>query len=1434
MDDNFDLSYAEQLRLKELERQEAEERDEEMRVNRMLQQQQQTAPDEKVEKDEPEEDHSVGDYASDFLTQVAEGFFDAVGNTGQTVVDLGGLIDSGLEVREALPDLGEAETGLGSVAHAATQFAVGFVPAARAVRVLGGSIKAFQGLKAAGLGGAALKPLQKGVGAATGRYASASAGAQNAIRGAAAGGIGDFFVYDPHEERLANLAQDFGIEGPITDYLAADEDDSDAEGRLKNVLEGLLIGGAVDTTLETVRFLRGWRRKFADINTRAGSPVTAEDVALIKTRGERLAFLRRYSRDLETVGNMVRETDEVAEGPIQEARNYFRGVQLGGDRDIMKDRLSGEARAFVEAAEYEAGVENIGISDNYQRLVDAFEKRVAAAEAAEVRISTLGHLDGHGSQVRKAVTQFAGDQGALQREAAEVADSLDQAEDLWDEALHSPAWDRMPAEDRVDIQKLVDGSGKIKAEKKAALEQAREAAERSADEVREEVVEAAQNADAPTLVRLFEATQSKARGLGRFVGKEMDEFEDVVLSGDLSRFSEALDAKGIDPDINFAYLETEDDWKEIFATALEFFDGTKISARAYSGTAPQTIESIRQSGLDLISADIKGIGRTVTPGAVEGMERMLDELIPATADLPQKVLALRFMEMSMLDHMQKLGHKIRTGGALQRDFAEYSIAVRRFAYFNDARSGIVSNIGRALRQQQISASALPADLSRMVDDVIVSSGGHDEIVKLVHRMDDAMGDREALSKIAGKHFGHRTLSAVAEYWLNALLSGPVTQTVNIVSNAAVGMWNPIEVMAQGVIHADDEVFSEGIKMLRGYVEGWKAAFRLSARAQMLPHKVGTRLAKGQLTSARAAFSEVEPEEVGTVWRTLTTGENVTVPEVHLREGPENVISGETFAPELDRLRGVVGDRAAGYAARMIDAFGGVVNLPSRFLATGDELAKTINYQMELSRLAYRDARAVGKVGRALDEHMERVIREAPYHDTFKGLPIEQMQAYRTIDSQAKAAARRLTFTESIDATTITSKIQSLAYQHPTARFFVPFIRTPSNILKYTFQRTPGVARLSREYNNVMRFGSTLEKQAMRSRLFLGTGLWMTGVHLAAGGRITGGGPQNSDERAALLATGWQPYSVRWTDSAGKTRYTAFNRLDPIGMFFGIAADFSEITGEMETQDLEETATAMVVALMSNLKSKSYLQGVTMAIDALNHPDQKFEVWKNRMAGSFVPNFFAQTKRTGVLPGQDGDPTLHEIDGMLDSMRSRMWGFGKDLPPRRNIYGEPVTYPMGLGWDTVSPFFTRTETQDPVALEVARLRIPFNMRQMFDRIDGVELTPKQKDELIRLSSQDLSRTGRSLKDALHDLITSERYRDRLGDGTDDFEGGRSGAIKRLMRRYRERGRKELLRRHPDLKESVMEKRRSRRLARTSEGTNQLLAGLGLLNAQPDDL
>lgn len=178
--------------------------------------------------------------------QVSEPWYKPAVNLWQSVG--GGMAKAGFETKDFLfgePEEGEKsdlrrgiehrqeelndESMVNAVASGISQFAVGMLGAGKIM--------------------APLKIAQKGLKAKA---------AFEVTRGAAAGAV----VIDPHEERLSNLVEQFPVlSSPVTRYLAASPDDSDAEGRFKNALEGigmdLAIIGVFATSMKALKFVKG-------------------------------------------------------------------------------------------------------------------------------------------------------------------------------------------------------------------------------------------------------------------------------------------------------------------------------------------------------------------------------------------------------------------------------------------------------------------------------------------------------------------------------------------------------------------------------------------------------------------------------------------------------------------------------------------------------------------------------------------------------------------------------------------------------------------------------------------------------------------------------------------------------------------------------------------------------------------------------------------------------------------------------------------------------------------------------------------------------------------------------------------------------------------------------------------------------------------------
>ena len=402
------------------------------------------------------------------------------------------------------------------------------------------------------------------------------------------------------------------------------------------------------------------------------------------------------------------------------------------------------------------------------------------------------------------------------------------------------------------------------------------------------------------------------------------------------------------------------------------------------------------------------------------------------------------------------------------------------------------------------------------------------------------------------------------------------------------------------------------------------------------------------------------------------------------------------------------------------AVGRIINLPSDSLRGMDNFFKTILTRGDLAAQAVRKGMGMGMKG---DELADYVTRRT-------NMPSVEMM------EQAKDFALSGTFQD--DLGVIGKRLQGLMQAGPLWTLF-PFMKTPMNLAKYAWNRTPGLQLLSSSLYDDIAAGGARADMAI-GRLTMSNLMGMFWYGLAQEGLITGGGPSDPALKRSWLGEK-KPYSI-----LGKDAWYNVPNLEPATTPMFLMADFAEVMNQLDDPTAEQTAMAIGLAGTRDIVDKSYWQTVGDVVDLIGSARAGEQPSKNAMQIAAGPALTMSTG--GPLVGSVAridDPVRREARSFVDQWRARIPGFGEGIPPVRDGYGDPMLVPQAVGskWlSIISPFTAQDIEADEIKKEGARLQaklpmFPWNIggkvNDSFDiraALPGdqlpVELTAQQRD------------------------------------------------------------------------------------------------------------
>lgn len=603
-------------------------------------------------------------------------------------------------------------------------------------------------------------------------------------------------------------------------------------------------------------------------------------------------------------------------------------------------------------------------------------------------------------------------------------------------------------------------------------------------------------------------------------------------------------------------------------------------------------------------------------------------------------------------------------------------------------------------------------------------------LKFAHDLYMGLPDPRSRAMFAKQGFFAKSMDMIIEVWINSILSSPVTHAVNIAGNSMFYLTRTAE-----------NLVASGIGTVRSGITGNKN--RVYAREAFIQGQAILDAWGDAMRVAREAFVTEQPALSGTS-------------KIDVRN---------------QRSIGTTGDltklAAEGPVQAAVNILGVAVRLPGRFLIAEDEFFKAIGYRAAFRQQAYvKGAHLYDTLVEGGMDAVEAQKRAAEEVANILNNPHE----YQELSMSAKRASEEMTFQTDLEGTM--SAAQGLM-SHPIAKLFVPFFKTPTNVVNEVLKRTP-IALAYPSVRSAIKAGGR-EADIATSKIALGSMTTAVFANYAMGlGApeaqdviIVGAGPSDYAKRQAMERQGIYPYTINFRikegPDAGKYKSYTYSRFDPISGVLSMGADYANYAMyEDNPENLENLAMHIGMSTFNYAAQMPFLQGVAelATIFRSSDPTAQFEAAMQLAAQkgteaalSVIPStgsFFAGVARLedpvarSVMPPADGDiigglslsddpaasgPMVRGFYSALQKMKSRNPFFNQDLPPRLNLWGEQMTISEGSGWEMISPVKVRTAEFSIIDEELVKLG--GGVRMPKGDIKGVRLNAEQYNRLIIL-------------------------------------------------------------------------------------------------------
>ena len=635
---------------------------------------------------------------------------------------------------------------------------------------------------------------------------------------------------------------------------------------------------------------------------------------------------------------------------------------------------------------------------------------------------------------------------------------------------------------------------------------------------------------------------------------------------------------------------------------------------------------------------------------------------------------------------------------------------------------------------------------------------------------------------AEKGFAAKTYDIAMEIYVNALLTSPVTHSVNIAGNGAFQLQKLAE------------------RGFAGFIGEFRSKMIGGANAEL----VTDRVFMGEAVAEAHAMIMAQKDAFTLMGRTFITGESgdfsSKIDLKHLRS-----IGKEDNIGKIMENAGKGDFTGMGY-----DILGVATRMSGRFLATEDEYFKVLSKRRVQYREAYK--RASIDYRDALKSGMNQEKAKQVFSDTYADImrePPSDVEELMTLE------AKEMTFQSDLEG--LASQLGGVA-NHPLMKPVMVFYKTPANIVQAVWDRSFNVfpvARAIKKGIGPKGSGGRDFDEAM-SKLVMGWTV-MTSMYALASGSygddiiVTGHGPSDRKARKLMSDKGIQPYSIGFRNNDGSYTTHTFSRMDPMSGLLAMAADMAYYMRDADTHSdpkmLDAMFRAATLSAAQYATNMPFLQGFAELMTAVGNPYgekediiERLELFagkkvgdigmavsgsvRGRMSGGLV-GYFADQLDVPLIGATSFsramerylDPTasntmmpdtyifgthateLHPLlKGFYKSVQTAKSGhpsFSDDLPPSLDFWGNERKTSRGVFEEWFNPIRSTHDVKlNRLDRELLRLSEAdagtFSMHPK--KIQGIELTGAEHNQFITLINQ-FDEEGRLPGDRQYDENTN---------------------------------------------------------------------------------